>query len=73
MKIKLKSTYAKPEAIHPIGAEIDVSNSEGKKLVAGGFAIALSKPKVEKAVRGPTEKRKKTKGKKKKKSKKGKK
>ena len=55
MQIKLKTLYATAEGIRQIGEVIEVGPSEGKQLVGGGFDIALSEPKVEKAVRRPAE------------------
>jgi len=55
MKVKLKTNYAGPKASYSVGAIIKVSDDEGKMLVKGGFAIALEKIKVEKAVRKPVE------------------
>jgi len=42
MRVKLKTLLAGPKGCHQPGEEIDVSDTQGNELIAGGYATAAA-------------------------------
>lgn len=53
MKVKFLTRDAGPEGVRQPGDVVDVSETEGRALVAGGFAEALEAPRREKKAKPP--------------------
>lgn len=51
MKIKLLTSLAGDGFAHSPGEEIERSKDEAERLIAAGFALAVTEPKVERAVK----------------------